>query len=700
MYCPKCKKEIDDNSLKCSHCGVKIGSLCPKCGAYNLLTSIECSKCGKELLKICSECGAANLPNSKKCRKCEIEFVKKEEAQEKFQPVYSASMSSQQKIKAKLVEGIKDADVRIITVCGESGLGKNIVLRSAISELKNAKLIWLFGSCTQISQLSPFGYFQDLLLSFFNINNFCPDTLQLKKNSIKFFKQDFPLLSNDEIHDLLNFLYPEMLDRYENIYYNKVKMFTIIKKVILTIVEKMKVVFIIDNFEYIDGMSYDFLKELLNEEIIKQRSKFIILSSVERPGMGMIYDNSLQQENYLDLTIAPFTDSQIEVFLKQYNDFNFGKDFLNLVIKVSQGNPAIIEQMVLLYSDLKKIGYGVEPAFRTLDSIMEQRLMLLKSADPSAYRMLVAMSILGVKFYPAMLETVDNNTVNEFERIIETLVKNGFITQLNNLAFEFKSNCIWKSIVSFVKNDSQFEEILNILYELLSSYKQSSLALLGYIVQKLNNNDQSFDIWTLLMKQASYIGDIGLYIITQKQALKLIENKVSDFYVKVKKNIHTRIGKLLEPIDFNTSFEHLQQAIMMLEDDDEAEHIELLGYLASCTMKQGNYCGTIECIENVLNKILDVSDFEKTLVKSKLVKPLLKLGNYGQVINLVETELLQDIEKYLRKGKDLPQIRIKELFDLWLDIYFDLTEAFIFQGNNKCFETIQIILPVLIYTLK
>ena len=64
--------------------------------------------------------------------------------------------------------------------------------------------------------------------------------------------------------------------------------------------------------------------------------------------------------------------------------------------------------------------------------------------------MLIAMSILGVKFYPAMLEYFDNNNPQEFERIIEKLVGSGFITQLNNLAFEFKSNSIWKIIVSIV----------------------------------------------------------------------------------------------------------------------------------------------------------------------------------------------------------------------------------------------------------
>ena len=104
---------------------------------------------------------------------------------------------------------------------------------------------------------------------------------------------------------------------------------------------------------------------------------------------------------------------------------------------------------------------------------------------------------------------------------------------------------------------------MNILYETLSIYKQSSIALLGYIVQKLNNDDQALAVWTLLMKQSSYIGDIGLYIITQKQALKLVEDKHGAYYQKIKKNIYTRVGKLLEPIDHKSAFEYLQNAVMM-----------------------------------------------------------------------------------------------------------------------------------------
>ena len=691
MQCPKCKSEIKDNSLKCANCGARVALVCKNCGQINPITATECSGCHKVLIKICTECGAANVPEAKSCRKCGIEFVKP-----KFspKPEYSASKSSQQKVKAKLLDAIKDCDSKIITINGESGLGKNLVLRYTINELKNAKLIWLLGTCTQVTQLSPFGYFQDLLLTFFNVNNFCPDTLQLKKNSLKFFKQDFPALSNEEILDLLNFLYPENLDKYENIYFNKAKMFQIMKKVLLTIIEKMKVVFIIDNFELIDGMSFDFLKELLKDDYVLERCKFIIISSVERPGMGCIASPKLTAENYEDLTLAPFSKNQVEVLINQYNNFEAGEDFVNFVYKVSGGNPSVVEQMVMLSKDLKRNNLKFVN-YNSIEEILDARLSILKDEDYASYRMLVAMSLLGYKFYPAMLEHFDNNTPQEFERIVERLTQSGFISQINNLSFDFKSYNIWKTTVSILKNDDCTEEILNIMYEMLNIYKQSSIALLGFLVQKLNKETEAFDVWTLLMKQAAYIGDIGLYIIAQKQALKLIEKKSSPYCQKIKKNIYTRVGKLLEPIDHKAAFEYLQNAVMMLNDNEENEHIELLGYLASASMKSGNYWGAIECADSVLNKVPETMELEHTLIKSRQVRPLLRLGNYGQVINLVDTEVMPVLEKYLTKGKNTAIIKIQDLYETWLEVYFDFAEALTFQGDSRMFDVIKLIFEIL-----
>ena len=697
MICPKCKNNIDKNILNCNVCGTKIGAYCKDCGAYNLITSKICSNCGKELIKICSNCGAANLPNTDRCRKCGEELTAKEfQVTQNFvnSPEKMIKTNSQQAVKSSLTEGLKNPDIKIISLVGESGSGKSLIVKSVINELSSAKVIWLAGTCTQITQLTPLGYIQDLLLNFFNINNFCTDTLQLKKNSIKFFKQDFSTLTNSEVLDLLNLLYPESLDIYENIYFNKAKTLTMLKKVFITIVEKMKTIFVIDKFEYIDGMSLDLIKELLKEDLILQRAKFLIMDVNLRPGMGFIPADNLEQSNYLDLAIAPFSEVQTSEFLKQCSDKNFSPDFVKLVNKTAKGNPADIEQIVLFRNDISDYGLKNVKA-KTLDAVIETRLNILKEHNYSAYRFLVAASVLGVKFYPLLLETFDNNSTDEFENILRTLVNSGFIVQINNLSFEFKTISIWRMIVAIVKNDVIFEEILNIIYELTGLYKFSSIALNGYIAQKINNYEQAFQIWTILMKQAAYIGDIGLYVISQKQALKLIENKNTPQYRKIKKNIYTRVGKLLEPIDYQAAFDYLQNAVMFIEDWEDAQHIDLLAYIASCSMKAGNYFGVIECVDNVINKLPSAMSIEKTLIKTRLIKPLLRLGNYGQLINIVETELLPELELLLGKNRDLAQIKLADLFELWLSIYLDFAEALIFQGNSRSFDVIRTIYEII-----
>ena len=93
---------------------------------------------------------------------------------------------------------------------------------------------------------------------------------------MKFFKTEFPNLKYDEIDDLINFLYPEKSAYYETIFKNKQRTFSILRKVFDTISSRMQTVFVFDNFEHIDNMSYEFLKTLIHAQTGLQNTKFIL----------------------------------------------------------------------------------------------------------------------------------------------------------------------------------------------------------------------------------------------------------------------------------------------------------------------------------------------------------------------------------------------------------------------------------------
>lgn len=74
--------------------------------------------------------------------------------------------------------------------------------------------------------------------------------------------------------------------------------------------------------------------------------------------------------------------------------------------------------MIMLHKDVARNGFK-HIAYTSLDNIIDTRLTILKSEDMAAFRMLAAMSVLGSKFYPAMLNILINNSPQWNRKIIE-----------------------------------------------------------------------------------------------------------------------------------------------------------------------------------------------------------------------------------------------------------------------------------------
>ena len=157
------------------------------------------------------------------------------------------------------------------------------------------------------------------------------------------------------------------------------------------------------------------------------------------------------------MAIAPFSQIQAEALVAQYKNVNTDKDYIRSVTKATKGIPAAIEQAVMLFKDFNRNGLKHISA-ESIEKIINIRLEILKKEDSNSYNLLVAMSVLGPKFYPGMLENYSGIDEHEFERIIETLVQRGYINQINTLAFEFKSKSIWKIIVSIIKNEQNLKK--------------------------------------------------------------------------------------------------------------------------------------------------------------------------------------------------------------------------------------------------
>lgn len=750
-FCKKCNAYNPISNLTCVKCKNELLKVCPSCKSINLPNVPRCRKCGFSFLaktKLEPQNQAMTKPNSEiqehsiqekdqsqgqtleqnqnqapVQEQLQEQITAKsttepsEQIQEPVQPEpilseeqeldlnYAKNLSTQQFAKDSLVKGLMTDAKKVISVSGKNGLGKTIVLKAAIQELKKSGATWMFGECNSTTQLSPCGLIQDILLTFFNIPNFSTDNLKLKKDSQRFFHSEFPSLTNEEIFSLLNFLYPTNSDYFENILNNKVKTFTFLQKVFNTIIENNETVIVIENFDYIDGFSYEFLHNLLNSELMKKQLKFLITYDELRPARGYLYNNDLNDEAYLDISLGAFdrtqTNSMIDSLIKLHLPKQECPESLKAeIFNLSNGNPAVIEQYVSLIIDfgLRNNSFKITLP-DTFENLLRMRLEFLKEND-IAYKVLSLAAIQGIKFSHLIINQVLKIEENKYIEILNLLQLLNFIAPVSPNFFAFKNSLLWTTVFEVIKQSEDFLLYNNVLFEAYSAFTLSSHSNIAIIAQNLNRDLDSLRLWTENIKLSAYIGDKNLYAISQKQCL-IIVNKLEQAgdssinFALIKNNIYERLGKLLTKTNPQEAVEYLPNAILNAQNHDNVyKEIELTGYLANCCMNLGNYYGTIECVNSVINKVDESFDLEIAMLKSRKLDALLNIGNCGEIINLIDNEILPVFDKYIN-SKPHKNISIKSLYKSWLQTYLSLANALVFQGNNRSFEVISTLFEII-----
>ena len=609
---------------------------------------------------------------------------------------YSPNLFTQQSAKNILVNTLLNTSVSIISLSGASGIGKNIVLRSAIESLKDNQFVWLIGKATPLSQITPCGLFQDILLTFFNVPNFCVNTEKLRKDSFKFFKTEFPSLKNDETDDLINFLYPEKSAYYENIFKNKKRTFSILRKVFNTITSRMQTVFVFDNFEHIDNMSYEFLKTLINSKTGLQNTKFILTYNEPKSAKTYLYDKSLDDSHYADISLISFNNTQTDTFINQYNPLFIGTSIAlrETIHEQTNGNPAYIEQILNLVTDSSRnyVQFNLPDSF---EEVVRRRLVLLKQENVIIYEMLIAASILGLKFYPVILNQLFKIDDKSFVELFSSLLDLNYITPVNESAYEFKSTMLWQTIYSLAKKDKSFNSVNEKLFIILSSLTLSSHSSLALIATNLKENLSALNAWSEVVRQSAAIGDENIYIIAQKYSLVLVDKLQGVNSSLIKNNIFERLGKILSFNNPKAAIEYLPRVIEHVRRlDDNLKEFELTGYLAQCCHKMGNQYGVIECIDNAVANVDKSYDLEIAMLLSRKLNPLLEIGNFGELAELIDGTILPIFEKNLDTSKHHKNVKIEDLFETWLQTYLIYANSLVLQGDNRSIGIISTIFEI------
>ena len=609
-------------------------------------------------------------------------------------------------IVKKVVHVIKTSITKqVIALQGIEGCGKTAILKQVSNHLTSKGYVFLYGSCTPLVQITSFGFFQD---AFLRIMGFPPFT-RTTEAFIKDFKKSnfanlFNFLDGNELSLFLNIFYPSQKDNFDDILENKKIMFGILEKVIKSFSLNNNLVITIDNFELLDGASYDFIVHMMEKGYFNNRLKLLVAYQEDK-SIQSYFDISKADERIFEMIkVKKFTNEEILDVVKNTLSLDIknimDKAYLDELLKKSDGNALRFEQEIALlfnsnYISLKGNDILInEDNKPEIDPVSFEELIKLRlhSLSPTAKNVLFMSAIMGYRFATSILCLSVTMPVEKAGKILDFLIQEQFLQRVDNYTCEFKSLTLWKLIYQEAKSDLLYKENSERLYlSLKPLILSSNLQKLISCTEAISKNE-AFLIWQETASISAKLGDTNLYVISQKQCLKILEEQNLLNAEELKAEIYEQIGKLLCEKSPKEAVTYLAN---VLDSEIKAGNlnkiIDLSGYFVKSCYLSGNYFGAAEAVDAVVSNIEDaevkVSDTDIALIKTRKLKALFNIGNSEQIINLVNEDIMPDLER----GLEAKQVDAKYkslLVDAWLNAKTILAKAYAIQGNNQVFNVI------------
>ena len=594
----------------------------------------------------------------------------------------------------------------IIAINGDEGTGKSAVLNQVNQYFAKKSFITLYGSCTPLVQITSFGFFQDAFLRMLGFPPYAKST----ESFIKDFKRSnfakaFSFLDGSELTLFLNIFYPSQKDNFDNILENKKRMFSILEKVLKSFLVNNNIIISIDNFELLDGASYDFIVHLLQKGFFNNRLK-LIAAYQEKKSIQSYFDLTVQQEQMFEtIAIKKFTKEELisavsKTTFLELNSF-FDKDYMEEIVQKSDGNAIRMEQEIALLFDMGYISLKDNEILINEEnkpvvppvSFEELIKLRINTLTPSAKNVLFMAAIMGYRFATSILCLAVTMPAAKAEKMLDYLIQDLFIQQVDKYTCEFKSLTLWKLIYQEAKADLLYKENAERLYVSLKALiLSSSLQKLISCTEALSKNE-AFLIWQNTASITAKLGDTNLYVIAQKQCLKILEEQDIADSELIKAQIYEEIGKLLcekSPKEAVTYLSNVLDA--EIKDENMRKITDISGYFIKSCYLSGNYFGVTEAVDAVIKALdsskVNVSDLDIELIKTRKLKALLNIGNSEQIVNLAVEDILPVLERGMNSKQG--ETRYKNLVtNAWLLTKITLAKAYAEQGNDQVSKIVE-----------
>lgn len=377
-------------------------------------------------------------------------------------------------IDVLLKKYLKDTE-EILTsfyIYGDAGIGKSRLIYEFSNKIKKFPEFYnqfLYAKANSFSQ-NDFDIISKMLLNYFEINK--DDEYEKVKLKIK------KKMEIDE--ELLKVFYNYVLDNSlildknlnkKNQGINDKLLYDTFLTIFINIFEKYKeslysVIIVIDNAEFIDKKSRDFLRILIEKSNIKPF--FILSSRAIRNDLLKIFPGIKL------IKLEPLSIKESKLLLQKMVKFKLNDSLLASLLEETKGNPFFIEEYSKFLNKTKNIN-------EIPVSIQNLILSNIDRLDFKYKYVLKICSVFNIPFKKEEIEYLYNKTSNnaiDIYNILEILVRDGYLIK-DNSYYKFRQKIIQDTVYNSILNQNKVL-LHNLIADLYSQKRSKNIFIILY----------------------------------------------------------------------------------------------------------------------------------------------------------------------------------------------------------------------------
>ena len=525
---------------------------------------------------------------------------------------------------------------KIISIRGDYDLGVKTSDIINFYKLKGMKVLNV--TCTEELNFKPWGICGGIFREYFGITDY--SKILPKNIDIKAFQNLFNLTreipQKASTPEDARFAYIDEFIRF----FNSLK----------------NTVIIIDGFENIDDTSVQ-LFELYFDKFNNIRPNFVFITNDETSLHSKI-KGLLRTNLYTEIRLLPvkietmLTNIKVDAsdFIKSFyfekirENYNGSRLYFDNALKLLNTKEVVVlfENKLLIRNNASVI------IASSLDGIFKSRLKIL-SKNSDASMILAYFALIGTKLSFSTLEILG---VNDIDKNIEILEKEGFIYTKNDLIYLNNYNLVKPVILDALKKEAEQYLVKNILAKLGKQLDTSTTLLLMGKIELFKEE------YLLLWKNSKFamdLGDFDSYLKNCFGFLSLVEHisdNISEEEVENnKKEVYQNI--IMSLYSYSPEKIYSIEQILLIDAinrDDNEQILKLSNLMLQGALISSNYTDAMKLLHNILTKmenpvlLVDGAINTKFLLLSLInIEIQFNVGDYSGCIETAE-ELLEVIK--------------------------------------------------------